>query len=291
MATDPGLLLVDKPVDVTSSNVVLAARRALEERRIGHTGTLDPFATGLLLLCVGSFTRAAEYFHALEKTYAAVMRLGQETDTDDPTGTVTSERESWRDLSADDVVAAIAKLVGESDQVPSTFSAKRVGGVRSYRRARAGAAVELDAVPIVVHEARVTGCRLPEVEFEVTVSTGTYVRALARDLGRELGCGGHLSGLRRTSVGPYDVRDAYPLAEIPTSNRVDEPGWRPAARALPWLARRALTPAEVTEIEHGRTVAAEEAATGYVVLAGGDRLVAIGEFDGDVIRPRKVFPS
>ncbi len=291
MATDPGLLLVDKPVDVTSSGVVLAARRALGEGRIGHTGTLDPFATGLLLLCVGSFTRAAEYFHALEKTYSAVMRLGQETDTDDPTGTVTSESGSWRDLDPDDVAAAIGQMVGESDQVPSTFSAKRVGGVRAYRQARAGAAVDLDAVPIVVHEARVTGCRLPEIEFEVTVSTGTYVRALARDLGRELGCGGHLSRLRRTRVGPYDVSDAYPLADIPPSDRVSEPGWKPATRALPWLARRTLTSAEITEIEHGRPVASEDAVTRYVVLAGGDRLVAIGELDGDLIRPRKVFPS
>ncbi|MFV1987169.1 MAG: tRNA pseudouridine(55) synthase TruB [Gemmatimonadota bacterium] len=291
MKTDPGLLLVDKPPDVTSHDVVRAARGALAERRIGHTGTLDPFATGLLLLCVGSFTRAAEYFHALEKTYSAALRLGQETDTDDLTGTVEFASDAWRDLDEHDVVAAIEARVGESEQVPPAFSAKRVAGVRSYSRARAGSHVELEPVPIVVHEAGITACRLPEVEFEVTVSTGTYVRALARDLGRELGCGAHLVALRRTRVGPFDVTDAYALSDLPTAGREDGPGWRGAATALPWLERRALTSSEVVEIEHGRAIPATETAAGTVALVTDRRLVGIGEVDGDLIRPRKVFPS
>ncbi|MDH3734550.1 MAG: tRNA pseudouridine(55) synthase TruB [Gemmatimonadota bacterium] len=288
--TEPGLLLVDKPAGLTSHDVVRGARARLGEQRVGHTGTLDPFATGLLLLCVGSFTRATEYFHDLAKTYRAAMRLGRETTTDDLTGESVSESGAWRELSVDGVTDAVSAVLGPREQVPSTYSAKRVGGVRAYNAARAGDEVELKPVPIIVHEVVVREVRLPDVAFDVTVSTGTYVRALARDLGRELGCGGHLTSLRRSGIGPFDVADACPAEDLPRREGLSAPSWRPAHIALGWLGRRELTEAEAEEIGHGRTIAAagEE---GVVSLVFDGRLAAIAEVSGEELRPRKVFPA
>ncbi|MDX1394779.1 MAG: tRNA pseudouridine(55) synthase TruB [Gemmatimonadota bacterium] len=288
--TDRGLLLVDKPVDVTSHDVVRTARRGLNVRRIGHTGTLDPFASGLLLLCVGPFTRAAELFHPLRKSYAATLRLGEETDTDDHTGLVTGESETWRGLPAGEIESSVHRLRECREQVPSRYSAKKVGGVPAYRRARAGEDVTLKAVPITVHEAEVVGLDLPYVDVEVTVSTGTYVRALARDLGRELGCGAHLTALRRTRIGPFRVEDAA-TPEGLADGAVPEAAWYVPAAGLEWLPHREVTPAEVADIRHGRRIEALETPAGPVALVADRRLVAIGEADGAEIRPRKVFPA
>jgi tRNA pseudouridine55 synthase len=288
---EPGLLLVDKPVDETSHAVVQVARRALGERRIGHAGTLDPFATGLLLLAVGTFTRALEYFHVLRKTYVGTMRLGQETDTEDHTGSVIRETDAWQTLTVNQIEAAVRHRVGPAEQVPPAFSAKRVDGVRAYARARAGEPVVLDPVPIIVHDARVRAVRLPDVEFETTVSTGTYIRALARDVGRDLGSGAHLVGLRRTRIGPFEVDDAFAPGEIPGPGQAGAPGWLGASRALSWMNRRELSPDEVTDIEEGRSISSDDPAARTVALLRGDRLVAIGEVEGGLIRPRKVFPA
>lgn len=288
LTTEPGLLLVDKPAGVTSHAVVGAARRALGERRIGHTGTLDPFATGLLLLCVRSFTRATEYFHALSKTYRAVMRLGVETDTEDLTGKVVARSDAWRELSTGLIEERVAALVGCQDQVPPAFSAKKVSGARAYDLARSGASVELPAVSITVHSARVTSIDLPDVGIEVEVSTGTYVRSLARDLGRVLNCGAHLASLRRTAIGPFDVEDAVAPDRI-GDGAEEGVAWRPAAAALPWLARRRLDLSETDDVEHGRSLPAREAEVGPLALVHEGRLVAIGEVVDGRVRPKKVF--
>jgi tRNA pseudouridine55 synthase len=286
--TEIGLLLVDKPAGVTSHAVVAAARRALDERRIGHTGTLDPFATGLLLLLVGAFTRATEHFHVLPKTYAAVMRLGVETDTEDPSGAVVSSSEAWRDLDPAAVASEVAGLVGDHEQVLPAFSAKRVGGARAYDLARSGEAVELPAASITVHAARVTDVSLPEVSFEVQVSTGTYIRSLARDLGRALGCGAHLSSLRRTAIGPFAVAEAVAPEAIGPAT-VNGPAWRSAAAALEWLPRRALDESEASDVRHGRFLPTRSEQEGPIVLVHEGRLVAIAEAVEGNIRPRKVF--
>jgi len=260
---------------------------------------LDPFATGLLLLCVGSFTRTAEYFHALPKRYAATMRLGQQRDTDDLTGKVIEDSEAWRDLDEHAVVSALEAKVGPGEQVPSTFSAKKVDGVRAYAEARAGRAVELAPVPVVIHKARVTGLALPHVEFEVEVSTGTYVRALARDLGRDLNCGGYLTALRRTGIGPFEVAEACELAVLERGGTVPLPAWRDAGPALSWLPRRDLEPEEVEALEHGRSIAIGSVTAppgpgrvdGPIGLLRGDRLVAVGRIEDGRLRPQKVFPA
>lgn len=311
MTIDPGLLLIDKEEGVTSHAAVLAARRRTGVRRIGHTGTLDPFATGLLLLCLGTLTRASGVFHALPKTYRATMRLGEETDTDDLTGTAVRTSEVWRALPADAIEDAVAARIGASEQVPSTFSAKRVAGVRAHERARAGRPVDLEPVRIVVHEADVLDLDLPSIDVRVTVSTGTYVRALARDIGRELGCGAHLTALRRTRIGPFRVSGACDVASLEEGG--EPPGcWRLPAEALSWLPRRMLERDEVEDIGHGRPIprgdvaAPEGAGTAAgrgpalgiggdgverIALVRGDRLLAIGEGVADRIRPRTVFPA
>ncbi len=303
---DPtGMLLVDKPPGMTSHEAVLEARSRLGIRRIGHTGTLDPFATGLLLLLVGPFTRATQYFHILPKRYTATMRLGIETDTEDRTGTPVAENEAWRDLSEGEVRRALAVRSGEGTQLPPRYSAKRVGGRRAHAEARRGARLELAPIPITVHGLSLERFEPPLVGFTATVSTGTYVRSLARDIGRDLGCGAHLSELRRTRIGPFPVAGALPPERVGPPGPATAAGWRSPAEALGWLPRRRLDPPEVGDIRHGRAVSAgaiespTEEDTGplgldgpaAVALLADGALVAVAERHGEELRPRKVFAT
>ncbi len=287
----PGVLLVDKPEGPTSHDVIQVARKALGVRRIGHTGTLDPFATGLLLLCVGRATRLAEYFHRLPKVYLARAVLGVETDTEDRTGQATIRSDEWRAVKREDIERAADSLRGEHEQVPPAFSAKKLAGRRAYEVARAGEAVELQARPVRVDALELRDLRLPEVEFMTEVSTGTYVRALARDLGRELGCGAHLSALHRVSIGPFRALDAVSLADLGESRFPPEAALS-AARALSWLPTRDLSDSEVEEIEHGRPIPNAGDTAGVdapVAMVAGGRLVAVGRRDSEWLRPEKVF--
>jgi len=298
------MLLVDKPAGMTSHDAVLAARDRLRMRRIGHTGTLDPFATGLLLLLAGPFTRAMQYFHALAKRYTAVMRLGVETDTEDRTGTVIAGNEIWRRLTEVEVRGALASRVGEGTQVPPSYSAKKVEGRRAYTEARRGAIVELAPVPITVHRLDLERFDPPVVAFSTTVSTGTYVRSLARDIGRDLGCGAHLLELRRTRIGPFAVEDAVLLGEVAPPGSAGARGWLAPAEALAWIPRRRLDRSEVAAVRNGRAIPAGSLeppvpatgpvgapATGAVALVGEDGLVGVAARHGDELRPRKVFPA
>ena len=202
-----GVLVVDKPRGPTSHDIVDRVRRTLRTRRVGHTGTLDPFATGVLPVCVGRATRLARVLSAGDKEYAATIRLGFATTTDDLTGEPL-------DAPVDVVVdpgalnAALLALVGSFDQVPPAFSAKRVGGRRLYELARRGEAVPHAAAPVTVHAVRLLAREGDTLEIMVCCSAGTYVRALARDLGEKLGTGAHLTALRRTRSGPFDLSQA-----------------------------------------------------------------------------------
>ena len=300
----PGILLIDKPEGPTSHDVVAEARRSVGTRRVGHTGTLDPFASGLLILCIGKATRLVEYFHMLPKRYEATLVLGRETDTDDRTGRDTVVSDAWQKLDEQSVRAATAARTGPQSQVPPEYSARRVDGRRAHRRARAGEKVELAPAAVVVHSIRVREWRPPELSIDVTVSTGTYVRALARDLGRDLGCGAHLDVLRRTAIGPFDVDDALPASALGEAQRGSDIQARivAPAEALGWLPRRELTAAELTEISHGRAVAAAEIeepllagpgngapADGPVVLVRDGDLVAVARRDEELLRPIKVL--
>lgn len=282
-----GILPVDKPEGPTSHDAVAVARRALGVRRIGHTGTLDPFATGLLLLCVGRATRLAEYLTGLGKEYEAVARLGVLTDTLDRTGEVLSTDEIWAGADADAVRRAFEDQIGPRLQLPPAFSAKKVGGRRAYELARAGAELDLAPVNVEIHHLEVLDVTGPEVKFRMRCSTGTYVRSVARDAGAALGTGAHLIELRRTAVGRFPVAAGLSLERLGERAAVTA-AIIPPLRALAHLPVVHVDEAAATAIRHGRTLPAD-GRNGTVVLAVGDELLAIAEGDGDILQPRKVL--
>lgn len=286
-----GVLPVDKPEGPTSHDAVAAVRRALKTRQVGHTGTLDPFASGLLLVCVGAATRLAEYLTGLPKTYLATMRLGAATDTDDLTGDAVASSDEWPSISRDQVEAALAAQVGTIQQLPPIYSAKKVGGERMYAAARRGDEVERTPATVTIHAIRLTRFEPPDVEFEVECGAGTYIRAIARDVGAALGVGGHLRTLRRTRVGPHAVERAVPLDALGDGDRVAAAMLSPL-EAVAHLPRVAVDEGGIAALRHGRAVPASPDAPSGVPVAlttGAGELLAVAERDGDVVRPRKVF--
>ena len=291
LAARGGVLPVDKPVGPTSHDAVAAVRRALRTRQVGHTGTLDPFASGLLLVCFGTATRLAEYLTPLPKTYRAVMRLGEATDTDDRTGETVSRSDAWASLTEERVRAALAAQVGEIEQLPPRYSAKKVAGERMYAAARRGEEVERTPVRVTIHRIDVLEVRLPEVEFEVECGSGTYIRAIARDAGEALGVGGHLAELRRTGSGGISVEGAVPLDALGDAERVADAVLSPA-RAVAHLPRVEVDEAGAAALGHGRAVpcpAGLPAGVPVALVAADGTLLAVGERSGDRVQPRKVL--
>jgi tRNA pseudouridine55 synthase len=286
-----GVLPVDKPEGPSSHDIVAVARRSLGTRRIGHTGTLDPFASGLLLLFVGWATRLCEYLVGLPKTYLATARLGESTDTDDRTGEVLRASSRWREVTAADVESAFQGQVGTLLQRPPAFSAKKVGGERSYRRARRGESVTAEPVQVQVYGLDVVALDLPDVRFEVECSSGTYIRAIARDAGEALGTGAHLVDLRRTRIGPHAVGTAVPADRLGDPDAVDA-ARIPPLTALAHLPTVTVTEEDAAELANGAAVTAPDTAPSYgpVAIAFSGRLLAVGESVEGRLRPRKVFP-
>jgi tRNA pseudouridine55 synthase len=247
-----GILLVDKPGGITSHDVVGRARRALGTRKVGHAGTLDPMATGLLILGVGTATRLLTHLVGLGKTYTATIRLGEATNTDDADGEVTARADA-SGVAADAIAAGIRSLTGEIDQIPSAVSAIKVDGRRAYARVRAGEEVELAArrVTISRFEAvaeRREGARI-DLDVVVDCSSGTYIRALARDLGAALGVGGHLTALRRTAIGPFRVGGAVAVDGIAPEGLVD-----PAVVAAALFPTTELDPVQARALGDGKRI-------------------------------------
>lgn len=210
-ASAQGLLLVDKPAGMTSHDVVQHVRRVYGERSIGHLGTLDPFATGLLVLLLGRATRLATFIDTEPKVYVAIIKFGEETDTDDATGTVICAAPTPRES---DIRSAVDALTGTIAQVPPAYSAKSVDGTRAYDAARRGQPLDLAAVSVTVHQWELGKLADDSLSAVITCSGGTYIRALARDLGRLTSSAAHLGSLRRTRVGGFDVRDASTLDDL-----------------------------------------------------------------------------
>ena len=286
-----GVLPVDKPAGPTSHDVVAVVRRALGIRQVGHTGTLDPFASGLLLVCIGPATRLAEYFAPLPKRYVATMRLGEATDTDDLTGTVVATSGEWRGVDAAAIDAALGAQVGTIRQLPPAFSAKKVQGERLYAAAREGRAVERTPATVTIHAIRLVAVDLPDVTFEVECGTGTYIRAIARDVGEALGVSGHLRALRRTAIGPHRVERAVPLDALGDAARVRE-AWISPAAAVAHLPQVVVGAAGEADLRHGRAVPADAAASAegpVALVSAAGELLAVGERDGVLVRPRKVL--
>ncbi len=286
-----GILLLDKPQGPTSHDLVGRTRRALGTRKVGHAGTLDPMATGLMILGVESSTRLLTYLVGLGKEYTATIRLGEATTTDDAEGEVTSSTDASAvgDAAIRDAVAA---LTGELAQVPSTFSAIKVDGRRSYDRARAGEEVELAPRTVTVAAFDVLATRregaLVDLDVHVSVSSGTYVRALARDLGAALGVGGHLTALRRTSIGPFPVERATAVDVDDLAERMLEPA--AVARALFPVAE--LTPDQSTALAHGKRVRPDVADAPVVAaLAPDGRLAGLVAVQDGNARVLVNFPT
>ena len=325
-----GILVVDKPQGLTSHDVVGATRRLAATRKVGHAGTLDPMATGLLLLGIGRATRFLTYLVGADKTYEATVRLGVETTTEDADGEIVAARGCRiEDVPEGRLQEALTALTGPIQQVPSAVSAIKVDGVRAYQRVRDGQDVELQARPVTIHELRLTAgprktvveaalsdgpdaAEAVDIDILASCSSGTYVRALARDLGRELGCGAHLTALRRTAVGPFDIDEAHTLADLSAQVETDASSpERHGVTTLPLeeVARRcfeqlALTEGEARALRYGQPLDAEvleraEAPEGrrlqasaktaeQRVVAGfapGGRLVALLRHQGPRARP------
>lgn len=208
-----GFIVIDKPAGLTSHDIVVRVRRILNQKKAGHTGTLDPFATGVLPVALGEGTKAIPFLDEAVKEYHATMVLGASTDTQDCTGTVVQEGD-WTRLSPEAVRKALGAFVGKGTQVPPMYSAVKQGGVPLYRLARKGREVERTPRAIEIHSILVEHLDLPQIDFMVSCSRGTYVRTLAHDMGERLGCGAHLTALRRTRSGPFDLSRAVSLDDL-----------------------------------------------------------------------------
>ncbi|WP_395243567.1 tRNA pseudouridine(55) synthase TruB [Agromyces sp. MMS24-K17] len=292
-----GILLVDKPEGMTSHDVVARTRRLAGTRKVGHAGTLDPMATGLLVIGVNGATRLLHHLVGLDKEYLATIRLGWGTSTDDAEGEPFPAADPAVVAAVADAAIAdgIAALTGEIDQVPSSVSAIKVDGRRAYDRVREGEAVELASRRVTVAAFDVLGMRREaasiDLDVRVECSSGTYIRALARDLGAALGVGGHLTALRRTRVGRFDVADASTLDALDVASALLAPA-AAAALALPVIA---VTDDEARDIGHGKRVAlpagAEPFAGVAAAVAGDDRLIAIVELRGTTLKVVTGFPQ
>lgn len=285
-----GILLVDKPAGPTSHDAVAAVRRALGTRRVGHFGTLDPFATGLLVCGVGPATRLASHAAAHRKTYAATFRLGWTSTTDDVEGD-RMEVAGAAPPERSAIEHALGRWIGTVEQIPPAFSAKQVAGERAYARARQGRPLALAPVAVDIGSIEIRRYRWPDLDVGIECGPGTYVRALARDLGEALGTGGYCHALRRLRSGPFDVADAVAWDELGPAAGVR---LRPASEAVADLPRIELGPVEARAAASGQAVPATGApASAWVALFGPGGFMGLGEVaagtEGARVRPRRVL--
>jgi tRNA pseudouridine55 synthase len=286
-ATD-GLLCIDKPAGLTSHDVVREIRSISSLRRVGHTGTLDPLATGLLILCVGRATRLAEYLVALPKSYDATIRLGQETNTYDAEGDIVAEAPvSVKETELDQI---LAQFLGKIEQIPPIFSAVKQDGQPLYKRARRGLTVTPKVRLVIVHELELLSWESPFLQLRVVCSSGTYIRSLAHDLGQQLDCGGHISALHRTSIGPFKADDSVPLDELSKAN------WRdflqPTDTAVAHLPRLDLSASESIKLRQGQKLAYRCGQPENDIVRVYDshgRFIGIAVAQGEQWQPRKIL--
>lgn len=287
----PGILLVDKPQGITSHDVVARTRKLIGTRKVGHAGTLDPMATGLLILGVNAATRLLTFIVGLEKQYVATIRLGQSSSTDDAEGELQprADAAALANITDGAIAASAARLTGHILQRPSSVSAIKVDGKRAYALVREGETVELAERPVTVSSFDILQTRRGDridLDVRVKCSSGTYIRALARDLGETLGVGGHLTALRRTKIGPFDVANAMPLDETLSTSML-----APATVAASLYPRLDLSAAESTDLAHGKRIPVDGASGVRAAIAPDGRLVGLI----DVVEGRAVilanFPS
>ncbi len=285
-----GVLVVDKPKGITSFDVVRDVRRALKVKKVGHTGTLDPMATGVLPICIGDGTKIAQFITEATKAYDATLKLGATTDTLDAEGKVLETRPVPA-LTAELIEAALAKFRGPILQTPPMYSAVKIGGKRLYELARAGEEVERAARPVTVFELLLRDFSADEIKLSVTCSKGFFVRTLAAELGEALGCGAHLCALRRTQSGPFALAQAIPLAELvaggPELATARLVGLNDSLKDLPALQ---VTEAEATRVKHGGLVEVAGQLSGlHRVLEPSGALLSVAEVSRGRLVYRRVF--
>ena len=295
-----GLLRVDKPSGMTSHDVVAAVRKLVRPLRVGHTGTLDPLAGGLLILCVGEATKVARFIEAGRKLYRATALLGTRTDTQDVTGAITAQV-PVEGITAGRVREAARAFVGKISQIPPAFSAVKVGGVRAYKLARRKENVRLKPRTVEIMRLEIERVRLPRVQFLLECSKGVYVRTLCSDLGEALGVGGCMESLRRLAVGRFTVAGARPLAELDTTEKIME-ALLPAADALAHMPAVTCSPEQAERLSHGMALTLgrepalpEKEGSWAQALGPGGELLAVGRLSRDgasvVFHPKKVLAA
>ena len=285
-----GWIVLDKPVGMTSTHAVSAVRRLLNAKKAGHAGTLDPLASGILPLAFGEATKTVPYVVDGEKAYRFTVRWGIETDTDDTEGRPVGT--SKRRPSADEIAAVLPRFIGRIEQVPPKYSAIKVDGERAYDLARDGEEVELKARPVEIHEHRLVSRTDEDAVFEAECGKGTYVRAIARDMGRALGCLGHVTALRRTRVGPFSEIDSVPYAELEPEGAVQQAllGVEAGLTELPCIV---LSRDQAARIRRGQSVILRgrdaPAEGGPYYSACGGVVVAVGMVEKGEFVPNRVF--
>lgn len=286
-----GILNIDKPQGLTSHDVIVKVRQASGIRRVGHAGTLDPMATGVLLVCFGQGTRVTEYLMESPKVYRAQVRLGITTDTGDVEGRVIS-RSDPRGIALEEIEDALASFQGRIQQVPPIYSALKKEGAPLYRLARQGVPVEPTPREVEILRLEVLDWALPFLEIEVACSPGTYIRALARDLGEKLGCGAHLSSLTRLRCGRFTLEEAATLQEVEEAFRGGCWGLltHPIDEALLQFEALILDKQKEERVRHGQSIPGEPAKTGFLrAYSISGEFVALLSFEGSLWRPKKVF--
>lgn len=279
------MLVIDKPSGMTSFDVVQRARRALKVKKVGHTGTLDPMATGVLPLCLGEATKIAQFITESTKAYEATIQLGATTDTLDADGRILEER-PVPPMSAERLEQALEAFRGTFLQTPPMYSAVKVAGRRLYELARAGKEVERAAREVTVHELVLRDFSATQVRLSVRCSKGFFVRSLAAQLGEALGCGAHLAALRRTHSGPFSLADAVPLAAILETPQSAGPRMLSMERALADLEAVTVSALDAVRVRHGGAVEVAPSVQGTVrVLGPGGELLAVA----DALRGRLVY--
>lgn len=292
-----GVLLLDKPIGLSSNDALIRAKRLYLAKKAGHTGTLDPLATGLLPLCFGEATKFSQDLLEADKTYEATMRLGIRTTTGDAEGEALETREVAADRAA--IEAVLPRFLGEIVQVPPMYSALKRDGKPLYEYARAGQTVEREGRQVTIHALDLLACALPDVTFRVTCSKGTYVRTLAEDIGEALGCGAHLVALRRTGVGALTLEHAVTLDALSDAEAAERDAWlQPVDALLSTFARVALDADEAKRFRHGQrlrlaaalAVGVEEGAR-VRVYDEAERLLGVARLTDGVLAPERLVVS
>jgi tRNA pseudouridine55 synthase len=294
-----GVLNINKAPGCTSRDVVNTVQRLIRPEKCGHAGTLDPMATGVLLVCVGPATRLTTRVQESSKTYVAEFTLGMTSDTDDSTGTILTSADPAARPSASTIDAVLQQMTGTVLQTPPAYSAVHVNGQRAYKLARSGETVDLTARPVQIHAMRLMSCDWPRLEVEIDCGSGTYVRSIARDLGQTLGCGGLMSRLERTRIGSFDVRSAIPIEDV-TKDRL--PGQLcPAIELVRHLIQYDCCETDLIELRHGRIIHPRlDGFSSYpsgtheqlvaLIHAPSQQLLALAEWTSKrTLQPRTVF--